>query len=209
MKEINRFFELNKVFQMNTRLLILDINGVLCCKVSKDSKIGDALELLVLNAYTIIMRPGYREFLDFCYKNYTVAFFSSTTYSNASVILEKLLTHEQKSATAFCWFRDRTHSDPDYQKDSNIRIHDTIKILSDVFDDPTVNAEHKYHSRNTLLCDDSKTKNRFNNSNNVVIFEPFIGEKNDKVLYEMMDVLSQRFVNLQNLNDTVTEYRLL
>lgn len=184
-----------------TRFLLLDINGLLCCKLSKDETPDETLELLELKAYKVIMRPGAREFLEFCYKNFTVGFFSSTTYPNANAILEKLLTSEQKSATAFRWYRDRTHLDPNYGKDSSTTQYDTIKKLSDVFDSPTINADRKYHTGNTILCDDSTTKTRFNNPRNVLMFEPFKGDASDKVLLGMMESLEKKFEELNSVDE--------
>lgn len=176
---------------MSPRLLLLDINGVLCCKIGKDEKPNDNLELLELNAYKVVMRPGAREFLEFCYKHFTVAFFSSTTYPNANAILEKLLSPEQKKATPFRWFRDRTHFDPDAKKE-----YDTIKKLSDIFDNPMVNSDRKYNERNTILCDDSAVKTRFNDPKNIVVLTPFKGEEDDTALFETMELLPIRFAAL-------------
>lgn len=176
------------------RLLLLDINGLLCCKLSKQDEINENLEILELSTYKVAMRPGCHEFLEFCYHNFTVGFFSSTTYPNANAILEKLLTSEQKKATVFKWFRDRTRFDPD-----PTTPYDTIKKLEDVFDNPSVNSDKKYHSRNTLLCDDSKVKTRFNDPINIVIFEAFKGEEDDQVLFEMMKLLPKRFEDLEKL----------
>jgi hypothetical protein len=184
-------------FKMNNnRLLVLDINGVLCCKMPKNSIISEQLELLELKRYTVIMRPGYREFLDFCYDNFTVAFFSSTTYSNANAILDKLLSSEQKSRTAFRWVRGRTHFDPDYLNDSQTTFHDTIKKLSDIFDNPIINDKRKYNESNTILCDDSEVKTRFNEKKNIIIFKPFEGDENDNILFEMMKMIPDYFENL-------------
>lgn len=190
--------DLTKRIKKMSRLLLLDINGVLCCKYKKhnDQLSESKCDLLELKSYTVILRPGYREFLNFCYENFTVAFFSSTTYHNANAILEKLLTPEHKSKTLFRWFRDRTRLDPHYGINPEIKKHDTIKKLEDVFNCPLINEDRKYGPGNTLLCDDSVQKTRFNEPKNVVIFPKFKGNPNDRVLIKMTKTLLDRFEQL-------------
>lgn len=176
--------------ESHTRLLILDINGLLCCKMPK-SYPNTELEILELKSYKVLMRPGYREFLDLCYNNFTIAFFTSTYEGNANAILKKLLTAEQQKVTAFKWFRDRTHFDPDSSTPYN-----TIKKLQDIFDNPVINADRKYHSSNSILTDDSPTKTRFNDPKNIVICEPFTGKEEDHVLFELFELIMDKFNNL-------------
>ena len=159
---------------MDTRLLILDINGVLCCKIANQ----------------VVLRPDYKEFLSFCFDNFTVAFFSSTTYKNANAIINKLLSSEQRSKVAFFWYRDRT------RKDHEMGGYSTIKNLIDVFDNPVINKENKYNKYNTLICDDSPTKLRFNDEQNVIIVQEFKGDKEDQVLHNMIKEISSRFEEL-------------
>jgi hypothetical protein len=173
------------------KLVLLDINGLLCCKIKKNVEINKSSEILDLNSYKVILRPHYKEFLDFVYNNYKVGFFSSTCEWNAKEILNKLLNKEQKKLTVLMWFRDRTHIDPD-----SIDTYDTIKKLEDVFDNPVFNVKRKYHSGNTILIDDSKTKTRFNNPNNIIICESFTGNEDDCVLFELINLISDRYNNL-------------
>ena len=181
---------------METRLLLLDINGILCCKKTKNFISKDMLEL---KSYKVQTRPGCSEFLDFCYNNFSVGFFSSTTRKNAEAILSLLLTSQQRQNTILMWFRDRTHLDPDVIKDSTIFYYDTIKKLQDIFDNPVINEKRKYHSGNTILVDDSIAKTRFNDPKNIVICESFDGNQDDKVLYEIMEILPERFERLQTV----------
>ena len=171
------------------KLLLLDINGVLCYRTTEDIS-GELV--IKLPKCSVALRPGYQIFLDFCYYRYKIAFFSSTTYQNANDILETLLTPNQKKRTLFRWFRDRTHYDPDTND------HSTIKLLSDVFDNPVVNSYRQFTSRNTLLCDDSPSKIRFNNPNNIVLINPFEGDSNDRTLFELMNIIPSRFDYIQS-----------
>lgn len=175
-------------------LLILDISGLLCCKVPKEFVVDDSLEFIDLEHYKVIFRPNIKVFLNKCYEKYSVAYFSSTTHKNAIVILDKLLTKEQREKTVFFWFRDKTHLDPDFEKDPNIKDYDTIKLLSDVYDNPLFNRT--YNSKNTVLCDDSHTKNRFNNPSNLIIVTPYDGSNKDNTLDELIKVIESKFINL-------------
>lgn len=176
------------------RLLILDINGLLCCKISKNST---NLEVLKLGFYDVILRPYCREFLDYCFDNFTVAFYSSTTYKNANIILDKLLTSTQKSQCLFRWFRDRTRLDPDYGKIKGITPFDTIKLLKDVFENASLNEDRRITENNTVICDDSMRKMRFNSSDNVIIFEEFKGNSTDNHLKEMIRKIETKFYVLK------------
>lgn len=175
-----------------TQLLLLDINGLFCYKIPKNKAVESvSLEIIELNSYKVIMRPGYREFFDFCYDHYTVGFFTSTNQWNVDIILNKVLNRKQMKNTAFKWYRDRTRFDPDSENS-----YDTIKKLEDVFDNPVINKERKYHSGNTVLIDDSETKTRFNDPKNILICEPFIGKEDDRILFELMELLPEKFKEL-------------
>src|SRR5437016_4527223 len=97
----------------SNKLLLLDINGLLCCKTTKMSVNDTFLTSLQLKNYQVILRPYYKEFLHFCYTHFNVGFYSSTSKFNASIILKALLTEEQIKQTLLLWFRDRTYLDPD------------------------------------------------------------------------------------------------
>lgn len=185
------------------RLVILDINGLLCRKTT-EGKVD-----LSLGRYGVVIRPGAREFLEFCYQNFDVGIFSSTTYKNASPILEALLTPEQQKKTKFKWFRDRSSIDPDYNSsgrraepswdldefiDKKIEQYSTVKKIADVLSAPQINEDRKYTLQNTLIVDDSPMKMRFNQKKNVVLIAPF--EKEDDLLFTLGDELLRRFEGL-------------
>jgi hypothetical protein len=165
---------------MLDKLLLLDINGLLCCKVPK----GQGLSI---KSYDVILRPYYKEFLDWCYKHYKVGYFSSTSAINAKLILNYLLTPEQKEHCVLFWFRDKTQLDP-YPK----KRYDTIKSLIDVYD----HVEYVFNDCNTLIIDDSYNKVRFNLQKNVLLCQPYKNDKDDDELIRLM-------------SDIVTKYSLL
>ena len=191
-------------------MLLLDINGLFCRKVLPpypEGPIAGGLETLQLSAYRVEIRT--REFLAACYDQYTIAFFSSTTEYNGSVIVEALLTPKQKAATAFFWYRDRTRLDPDFGKDDRVEWHSTIKILDDVFANPQVNCKRLYGPHNTVLCDDSAFKTRFNNPYNIVVAESFGGLVDDSGLGPILDKIEDRFIMLSLCGQTCDRFREL
>lgn len=172
------------------KLLILDINGLLCRKINTKEQIEG--EVIELPSYKVQLRPGCHEFLDFCYRHYDIAFFSSTLHVNADAILKALLNSKQHKITIFKWFRDRTRFDPDSKTDK----YATVKVLKDIFDNPVVNRDRIYSEKNTLICDDSVTKIRLNDPKNTVIIPAFTGDLNDTTLYEIINTIEERFTKL-------------
>src|SRR5665811_811435 len=145
--------EISNFYQGPPRLLILDVNGVLCHKVFKpdnqeDDKCKDLdikktekeIECLKLERHDVYFRPETRIFLKKCYEIAQVGFWSSTTEINASKILKYILTNEQWNKTKFFWYRDRVSLDPDYGINPDIKISDTIKNLSTLIGSPYINA---------------------------------------------------------------------
>jgi len=61
------------------------------------------------------------------------------------------LTPEQKEKTKFFWYRDHTRYDPDY----SIKEYDTIKLIKDIVESPTVNYQRLFKIEDILLIDDS------------------------------------------------------
>jgi len=185
------------------KLLVLDLNGLLFSKV-QDKTNAD----LMLNAYGVMFREGYKEFLESCYSQYRVGFYSSTTQQNAWAILDKMLTKSQRKKTVFFWCRDRTILDPDWNEDQfsfdqswdeseflkdEIVRHSTIKLLTHIWNNPIINCERRYSEKNTLICDDSSLKLRLNLRKNCLIAEPFPEE----TLHEVFDRIQVSFEELE------------
>jgi hypothetical protein len=194
------------------KLLLLDINGVLCTKTTDADLIAqyDAANIIKLKTYTILLRPGVRKFIGQCFDEFDVGFFSSTTWRNASAILDAILAPEQRKKCVLMWFRDRTKLDPRWGKDSTIQAHDTIKLLSDVWQCPTINEARKYGPHNTIMCDDSEAKHIYNPTQCIICAKKFSGESEDMALIELLDVIRARFAaNATPVNDLATNMRKL
>jgi hypothetical protein len=205
------FYNNNKA----VKLLILDLNGVLCLKVNKDVQNNITENKKNVSDYhDVILRPFLKEFFEFIFLNYEVAIFSSTSFFNADKILKIILQEIGDISDGFriCdfrfkWFRDRTHLDPDYidgNEEKPLKRHSTIKKLEDVYNFPYFNR--LYTEQNTILCDDSQMKNRFNQRRNVIIVDKFNGDMNDTCLLNLIEAIPKKFDKLTDyhkFNNTV------
>src|SRR5437868_14100253 len=97
---------------MNHKLLILDLNGVLCKKKYK------CIEPI----------QGCCEFLKECSKHFKLALWTSGTSKNHAEFVE-WIQRESQIKFEFCWYREFTQLDPDYGINPKIKPHDTIKNL--------------------------------------------------------------------------------
>ena len=154
------------------RLIILDVNGLLCKKLLKtDSECDKILkyygshETLELERFFVFIRPHVREFITKCYSYGTVGFWSSTKRVNAEPILKHILTKSQYEKSLFRWYRDKTKSDPETSEFA------TVKIIQDLFD--SEGHPKCYGFNNTVICDDESSKLRHNPENNSIVFRSF------------------------------------
>ena len=185
-------------------LIVIDVNGVLCEKVyvenlekERDKILSEtSFTTIILNKFVVYIRPNVHEFLEFCFANYDVGFFSSTTYQNANRILGQLLTKDQNMRAKFLWYRDRTRLDPDWKKeDKKTKKFDTIKMIQDVLECPAINEDRRYSVDNTILLDDSETKTRFNDPQNILVVKTFNhDDAEDNQLLGIMDVITHKFM---------------
>lgn len=180
------------------KLLILDINGILCYKANTNTAVCNSSTLPVIfktKYYEVILRPYAKEFLREMFELYNVAFFTSTTERNADKILQNILTKQQSRKTFFKWYRDKTHADPTIIPENPTELFETLKMLEDVFNlSKVINAGYDY--TNTLLCDDSKFKVRYNPKQNVLICESFLGNSNDTYLKDFIHYIAEKFANM-------------
>ena len=159
------------------KLLVLDLNGVLCHKIYKpddtlDPKIHKPIDL---NKHNLYLRPGVKAFLNevFSLNDLKVAIFSSTTYPNVDLILKQLITTKQRKKLKFLWCRDRCSLDPEYDTRDDIKKYDTIKRIETIIESPYVNAKREYNKDNILFIDDSALKMRYNPKTSYYIVAPY------------------------------------
>jgi hypothetical protein len=172
-----------------TQLLILDLNGVLCCKTTRASKLT---VIAKTRHYNVVLRPHVQEFLREMFSLYQVAFFTSTTSGNAEQVLRNLLTKSQARKSFFKWSRDRTREDLVVSSEDPFP---TLKMLEDVFELPKVKLGG-YNYTNTLICDDSEAKLRYNPEKNVLVCEAFLGDPDDSYLKDLIHYIAEKFMNM-------------
>lgn len=144
-------------------LVVLDVNGVLCYKVYKSKDlVKNKDNMLVLTHCNVYFHPEAKDFFKWLFGRYRVAIYSSTTSKNVKPILKHLLTKQQYEKLEFIWCRYMCTLDPEYGIRKEIKMFDTIKLVSSVLDNPVVNANRRYNISNILLLDDSYLKLRFN-----------------------------------------------
>ena len=152
---------------LQRRLVILDLNGVLCRKLSpeetrekvkayKNSGGGghhhhNHCVKLPKSAAGVEFRPGYDAFITELLTKYQVAVFSSTMEKNCRAILDFIPGADRFE---FYFFRDHTRWDPETPETS----YDTIKLLRDIYENPIANPRRIWSECNTIIIDDSATK---------------------------------------------------
>ncbi|KAI0885130.1 HAD-like domain-containing protein [Annulohypoxylon maeteangense] len=146
-------------------LIVLDLNGTLIFRPSKE------------NPHKFVLRPYAFEFLAYCIRTFKVAIWSSARIKNIIMILNKILTEEQRSRLVGVWGREHFGLSQDDFKSRTM----CYKRLTKLWDDPAVQATHpdagldkRWDQTNTLLIDDSVEKARSEPFNLVQISE-FLG----------------------------------
>ena len=174
-----------------SKLLILDVFGLLCAKLNPDTP---ALLPIIQETkhYRVVARPHLKEFLAAVFSRYTVAIFSSSSYYNVSSVLNTVMTRGQLNSCLFIWTRDRTHLDPEGEHE-----HSTVKRLSDVLDNPVLNSKRAHSWSNTLMCDDTLSKMAANPEGNVLTCQEFTGDAGDAYLLTLLGEIEGKFAAMR------------
>lgn len=137
------------------KLLILDVNGVLC-KITYDDE-----------GILITYREGINEFLEWCFDNYDVGIYSSSDIQTINNVIN-MIDPNMMVKFKFIWDRSRVEYDPNF-----INSHKTIKVLDRIWNNPIINENRTYNKYNTLIVDDCINKLRYNNHKNCLIVPSF------------------------------------
>ena len=195
------------------KLLIFDLNGVLCRKINKYDYIYNSnIPHIELPNHFLYIRPGAKQLLQELWKidGLDIAIFSSTTYKNVNLILDHLMSKKDMSRLKFLWCRDRCSFDPYYGVMTAISKYATIKKLDSIFENPIVNWNRNYNETNILMVDDSSLKMRYNPRSTYYLIDGYYPNKKDKSLYNLlnyvkkrndMEVFEQKIESEKNKND--------
>lgn len=217
-KQIPRIEHLNNLYCMSqikfnceNRLLILDLGDVLCKRVSKkeNGKWSNIPPDVKLPSYNVVFRHGYKEFLQHCYTHYDVGYYTSGIRENAEMILDHMLTKQQRNITKFVLTRDNTYIDWErihkfntqnsVKSPSSVKSCFTNKLLDVVLYNPTINYPFKYNMYNVIICDDDPEKVRYINPVNVIIVDKIHDYETDIELNLLIPKIELQFSELKQL----------
>lgn len=166
------------------KLLILDMNNVLVCRVFKFKQTEDSIPFtksaIVLGGkFYTWKRPHLNAFLDHCFKHYTVAVWSSAQGQNVSDLVDFVFGEERKRELLFVWDQTKCETIETGKEKPLFK-----KPLSRVW------AEYpKYNSSNTFIMDDSKDKMLGNPENTWMQVKPWIVSDTEDV--ELLKIINE------------------
>jgi hypothetical protein len=169
-------------------LVLLDVNGLLCCKVDDPRVDVSKFEVQRANKYKTVARPDCRKFVAKLMDTYTVGIFSSTTAFNLNKILPWLLGKELRSKIVFIADRHSVKFDPNYGTCAGIESHDTVKYLDDIWSNPCFNWNRDWNSTNTLLVDNDLRKVKFNEPANYLVVEEWDIKSTQTLIDVFLDI---------------------
>lgn len=158
----------------------------------------------------VYLRPRLYEFLDYCYQNYYVSYWTTGTNNYCKAILDKILTEKQLKQTRliFARFKDNTVMDLVTKKKYKIpRLNDKIvKPLDYIFQHETY--KKKFNKNNTFLVDDNPIHIAINQKNSIFILPWCRYDKKDTKLTILLDIL-KKSKNAKNINEIKYEPKTL
>lgn len=166
---------------MNQKLLILDLDETLI--YSSEMLLEDEPDFRIGIFYTY-KRPYLNEFLEFCFENFEVAVWTSSTRTYAKEILRNILNENQK--LKFLYSRERCTFSFDEELLENFYSKKLTKLRR-----RGVNLE------SVIVIDDSPEQWR-DSYGNLVRVKKFLGETDDKELSLLIKYLS-KLKNAENI----------
>lgn len=147
------------------KLLILDLDETLI--YATEEKLEREADFVV-GQYFVYRRPFLDEFLEFCFTNFEIAVWTSSTRNYATEILENVFNSTYQ--TAFFWSREKCTIGFDMEE----REHFFEKKMTKV-------RNRGYDLKSVIVVDDSPEKWR-SSYGNLVRVKPFFGENDDDEL---------------------------
>lgn len=144
-------------------LIVLDLDGTLILRRDK----------------RVIHRKGLPDFLDYIFREYQVAVFTSITKPNLDNIIKQIFSNEYLNRLRFLWDRSFTEFDP-----NGINSWDTIKNISKI-------REYFPEVTKILMLDDSPTKTRFNSITEILIVPSFTDPYENYNLKELIPLIEK------------------
>jgi len=163
------------------KLLILDLDETLI--YATEEKLERESDFIV-GQYFVYRRPFLDEFLEFCFENFEVAVWTTSTGNYARKILENIFDSHHK--TNFVWARERSTFSFDMEERESFLTKKMTKV-----------RRRGYDLKSVIVVDDSPEKWR-SSYGNLVRVKPFFGEIDDDELKHLAVYLG-RLKNIDNI----------
>ena len=166
---------------LEKKLLVLDLDETL---VYATAEILERQEDFTVGQYFVYKRPFLGEFIQFCFENFEVAIWTSSTHNYATKIVEEIFPNPTE--LKFFWSRLRCTISFDEEE----REHFHEKKMAKV-------RRRGYDLTKVMVVDDSPEKWR-NSYGNLVRVKPYFGDVNDNELKKLIIYL-ERLKTAENI----------
>jgi hypothetical protein len=195
-KHTNSFELLDNSVQDRIKpLLILDVNGLLIYRTV--DRIPNVQHHFKSNGRFVYYRPYWKEFLNFCFKNFQIAFWSTSTSKNCFDIINDLVVSFQEKPI-FTFFQDDCINTGLITQDKKPIF---LKNLQRVFE-----KYPHFNYNNTLLLDDSEYKSFLNHPFSNLTTTEWKGDFTDTDLEPVNGIIYKQLTFVvDNYDDSVDE----
>ncbi len=163
------------------KLLVLDLDETLIYATERNLERDFDF---VVGPYFVYKRPYLDEFLKFCFENFEIAVWTSSTAIYAAEIIENIFDY--KDVLSFIWSRERCTVSFDEEERVNFHEKKILKI-----------KRRGYDLQSVIVVDDSPEKWR-SSYGNLVRVQPFFGEIEDDELKHLIVYLG-RLNKIENI----------
>tara|TARA_B100001093_G_C26838865_1_gene1019614 strand:- start:2335 stop:2928 length:594 start_codon:yes stop_codon:yes gene_type:complete len=145
--------------------------------------------------YLVFFRPNLENFIDFCFNNFNIGFWTAGSSIYCNIILKIILSDEQYKNCSIIFARD----------DNNYVNLKTNKVYSNVTDKNSIRKplsllwseevfKEIFNKENTIIIDDNPNI-KIDNPNNSILIKEFKKESNDNVLEKLIVFLTDILKN--------------
>ena len=150
------------------------------------------------------LRPSLYKFLDYCYKNFIVSFWTSGTHNYCKAILDNILTKKQLEQTSFMFAKFNDNQIIDIKNKKKFKIDKfngkICKPLDFLF--TNINYKDKFNINNTIIVDDNPVNIAINQRNSILIYPWCRFDINDDKLLKLIEIMkkNKNITNIRELN---------
>ena len=166
---------------LDRKLLILDLDETLIYATERDLERDFDF---IVGPYFVYKRPFLDDFLKFCFENFEVAVWTSSTRNYAAEVIENIFDYDHP--ISFFWARERCTISFNAEERVDFYEKKMLKI-----------KQRGYDLRSVIVIDDSPEKWR-SSYGNLVRVKPFFGEIDDDELKHLIIYL-ERLKKIENI----------